>query len=332
MTAARRADRRIVLRADASRAHGYGHVARLTALADEIRARGGGVTPLFGDDITGVAWSTDAALEAATAQGVTAVVVDGPQLVAELAPALIARGVPTIVVDDNGSCPHECAAIVNHNPHAAELASTYAQSSQLLLGRRYALLRASVTRYAHGQCRPKPRPRLRVAITFGGSDPPDATSRALRLLPSERSLDVVAIAGPGYAHHAALHAAALVAESRGHAVEICVAPEDPAAWFVVVDTAISAAGGTLGELAYLGCPALAFAIAPDQIAPARYQARHGCVAGGHAWRTLSDAAVTAELRAFLVDDAARAALRERALATIDGSGAARVVDAALALG
>ncbi|HEX8108250.1 MAG TPA: hypothetical protein VF516_11010, partial [Kofleriaceae bacterium] len=50
--------------------------------------------------------------------------------------------------------------------------------------------------------------------------------------------------------------------------------------FVTADAAVCAAGSTLAELAYLGCPALGFAIVPDQVLPATSQARGGLIAGG----------------------------------------------------
>ena len=54
------------------------------------------------------------------------------------------------------------------------------------------------------------------------------------------------------------------------------------------DLAISAAGGTLAELAYLGRPTLAIAIVPDQVANARRHVEAGLVAGGWPLAAVSD--------------------------------------------
>jgi spore coat polysaccharide biosynthesis predicted glycosyltransferase SpsG len=191
------------------------------------------------------------------------------------------------------------------------------------------MLRSEIRRLTRGSCHPGTRDRVRVVVSFGGSDSPDATSRVLRLLPPRPALDVVVIAGPGYHHDAALHAAARATSSAGHAIDLHRAPADPGALFVSADVAVCSAGGTLGELAYLGCPALAFAIAPDQVAGAAAQADAGLIAGGHDWTTLDDVAIAGELVRFLDDATARADRRERALATVDGEGARRVVTEAL---
>ena len=109
---------------------------------------------------------------------------------------------------------HACAAIVNHNVHADELRNTYVQAKKKLLGRRYAMLRRDIRRYTRGSCRPMTGARLRVIVTFGGSDPVDATSRTLQLLSDDRPLELVVIAGPGYHHDLWLRDAIEVAKAR----------------------------------------------------------------------------------------------------------------------
>ncbi len=335
--------RRVLFRADASHRHGFGHVARLCALIEELQARGDEPIPLFGGDAVALAswaryhelnavvgdWSAQQTVHVAEEAGVSAVVIDGPALVDELAPKLFERKIRTVVIDDKGGCLHACAAIVNHNVHADQLRNTYAQAKKKLLGRRYAMLRKDIRRYTRGSCRPMTGARLRVIVTFGGSDPVDATSRTLRLLPDDRPLELVVIAGPGYQHDLSLRDAILVAKSQGHTVDLRRAPDDPGALFVSADAAICSAGGTLGELAYLGCPALAYAIASDQVVPARHSVRHGLVAGGRTWLETDDDTLRADLEAFLLDDGGRGQQRQRALATVDSDGARRIVDEAL---
>ncbi len=235
-----------------------------------------------------------------------------------------------VVLDDRGGVALPVDAIVNHNAHAPALAGTYPAARRRLLGRRYLLLRAEITRLGHGACRPRSSEQLRVVVTFGGSDPVDATSRVLAAVPARRRLCLVVIAGPGYRFDAALAAAATAACGRGHDVEIHRAPTDVGALFAGADAAIAAAGGTLGELAYLGVPAIGYAIADDQVAPARELARMGAIVGGATWTELRDRLLGEQLVEFLGDDARRAQVRECALGTVDGDGARRVLDEALA--
>jgi spore coat polysaccharide biosynthesis predicted glycosyltransferase SpsG len=332
---------RVLFRADASHAIGFGHVARTAALIEEVAARGDEPVALFGGDDSLRSWARDRGipaevkdwsptdlLHATEDPRVRAVVIDGPQLAVDLLPKLADRDVPTVLLDDNGQSPFSVTTVVNHNVHAPAL--SYPAASRRLLGRRYLLLRRDIRRYMRGSCRPSHgAAHLRVVITFGGSDPAGATARTLCLLPPDRPLEVVVIAGPGYRDEDALQAAAALARDAGHTVDIRRAPDDPGALFVSADAAITSAGGTLGELAYLGCPALAFAIVPDQIAPARAQVRGALIASGRTWADADDDAIRGDLSSFLMDDAERAELRQRALATADADGPRRVVDEAL---
>lgn len=332
----------IVFRADASHALGLGHVARLTALLEELGPAGVRPIAMFGGDDAAAAWmrghgvagevkpwTVEALLEAAGAPGVRAVVLDGPPVVAAAAPALAARGIRTVVIDDRGELANPVDAVVNHNFHAPSLAAGYPAARRRLLGRHYLMLRREIRRYPHGACRPRTGARLRIAISFGGSDPVGATVRTLRQFPSERPADLVVLAGPGFRDAHDLQRAAATATAAGHTVDIIRDPGDPAGVFVHADAAICAAGGTLGELAYLGCPALGLAIVPDQIASAHSQRRGGLIAGGAAWHDLDDAALRAQLLGFLLDDRGRLDHRDRALATADGRGAERIVAEAL---
>jgi spore coat polysaccharide biosynthesis predicted glycosyltransferase SpsG len=342
----------VVFRADASHAIGLGHVARLCAVIEELAAAGGEPIAMFGGDDAVATWLAGQRIEArlrppiatpgapppwsaadllaiAEQPGVRAVVVDGPPLAAALAPALIDRGIRTIVIDDRGDVALAVDAIVNHNFHAPALAASYPAARRCLLGRRFLMLRHAVRRHGRGACQPQGVAPLRVVVTFGGSDPVGATARTLRLVPAERPLALHAIAGPGFRDLADLHAAAATARAAGHTVDVVCSPDDPARLFIDADAAICSAGGTLGELAYLGCPALAFAIVPDQIHPVQALASGGLVAGGDRWSDIDDDALQCRLRSFLGDDARRRDLRQRALATVDGDGARRVVCEAL---
>lgn len=335
--------RRVLFRADASHAGGFGHVARLCALIEELQDRGAEPIAMFGGDAPGLGtwcqahgiparigtWSVSQLVQVAEAEQVGTIVVDGPALVDELCPELAERELRTVILDDKGNVPHAVAAVVNHNIHAEQLAATYPGANERLLGRRYLMLRKEIRRYARGSCRPRNTSRLRVVITYGGSDPVDATSRTLKLLPEERPLELVVIAGPSYHHDDELRGAIQHARDRGHTVDLRKAPDDPGGLFASADAAICSAGGTLGELAYLGCPALAYAIARDQIAPADHQVRTGLIAGGRTWTETSDATLHADFEAFLLDDGGRATQRRRALATADSDGAKRIVEEAL---
>lgn len=332
----------VLFRADASHAIGLGHVARLSAVIEDLGPSGATpITMIDGDPALapwlrrhGIAadprpWSTADVVAAALDPRVRAVVIDGPPLADALVPALAERRIRTVVIDDHGALALPIDAVVNQNFHAPTLAASYPAARLRMLGRTYLMLRRAIRRYTRGACRPRVTARLRVVVTFGGSDPVGATARALRLVPADRPLDLVVIAGPGFRDDEALRLAARTATAAGHIVELVHAPEDTGGLFVAADAAICSAGGTLGELAYLGCPALGFAIVPDQVAGAHAQVSSGLIAGGLTWSDTDDGALRAQLLAFLGDDARRRDLRQCALATADSGGARRIVAEAL---
>lgn len=334
---------RILFRADASRELGFGHVARLCALIEEAEAQGHEAIAMFGGDLNAIrAWAADrkisvdlrdwgptAVVNAAEHPRVRALVIDGPALARTLVPQLPSH-LHTMLLDDMGEVPLACDTIVNHNSHAPELAASYPNARRRLLGRRYLMLRRDIRKHRRGACRPTGSSRLRLVVSFGGSDPVDATARTLRLLPDTRPLDIVVIAGPGYRGGPELDAAIEAAGRRGHDIVIERSPDDPGALFVTADAAICSAGGTLGELAFLGCPALAYAIVRDQLAPARHQVQEGLIAGGRSWTETDDDTLRQDIHGFVDDDTGRAAIRKLALATADADGARRIIEEGLA--
>jgi spore coat polysaccharide biosynthesis predicted glycosyltransferase SpsG len=333
---------RILFRADASATLGFGHLARICALVEEVESRGYEAVPLLGGDEAAVrswahdrgltahvrAWSPTQVIQEAEHPRTAAIVVDGPPLASVLVPKM-PDDVRTVVIDDLGRLSYPMSAVVNHNVHAPELAASYPYAQRRLLGRRYLMLRKDIRRYLRGSCRPSSHGKLRVIVTFGGSDPVNATSRVLALVPAERPLELIVIAGPGFRCHDELAAAAAIARNTGHDVDVRRSPEDTGALFVSADAAICSAGGTLGELAYLGCPALGLAIAPDQVRSARTQATLGLIAAGLVFSDSDDDTLRDHMRAFLLDDELRAELRRHALATADSEGPRRIVDEAI---
>lgn len=332
---------RLILRADAGHRLGSGHVMRLAALAEAARDAGGAARLLIGGEpAASVAALLARGLDAvavepgadpttisahADALAADAIVLDGPHFDPAWVAALSATGRIVASLDDRGVAPLPTPVVVNPGYGAAALADRYPAAAVHLLGRRYHLLRRELRALAHGGP-PPGDPVERLLVTMGGSDPVGATARVVGAVPGA-GLDLIVILGPGYRDHAALAVARAVARGRGHRVTLV---ENPAAVGPVLadcDLAISAAGGTLAELAYLGRPTYAVAIVADQLDVAARQAAAGLVAGGAPLADLDDAQLADDLAALLADGARRRDLAAAAAATIDGDGPARVLAA-----
>lgn len=167
----------------------------------------------------------------------------------------------------------------------------------------------------------------RLVVCFGASDPTGATATVLSRLPVDSiPWHMTVVRGP-LAPNDALGLGRL--RDGGWAIEVVHSPDMPSL-LSSADAAIVAAGSIVWELAAVGVPAAAFSVVANQDRNARWLAERGCIAGG--WR-LGTRPVTesVDLFAFLTKSQWRQSLTDQLSQHIDGRGAERVVEAALAL-
>lgn len=316
---------RLFIRTEASSAIGMGHVMRCFAIAEEARLQGLPVTFLLNalDDVR-------ERLEAIGADGVVLPPLgSGEDLLAmsELgltrrdwlvvdsyaadeayiaALSLMAR---VCVIDDLNLLPAFDGELIVNAAEAAPLMD-YARKTRakLLLGADYALIRQEFRTV-------KPRAGEIVTLMFGGSDPQNLSAQAARLLRAA-ALRVRLIAGPANRHAAALQA---MADDR---LEVVVAPSSVAGVLADSKLVVTAAGGSVGEVAAMGLPALVLVVYDNQAAALSacpypvIDARQG----------LPDD-LGASVKALLADPAALSANASRAHAIVDGLGARRILEA-----
>lgn len=339
--------RPLLLRAEASPELGGGHVMRLLALADAHQRRGGravfalgrAAEPLHGAlrrrghdiaTITSASGSPGDAEETealARRREVGAIVVDGG-FAPDLEAALRGRGAGAVVsIDDSAGRATAADVLVNPNAGAEHATYTSEGEAALLLGPRYALIRPEFGGRARRTRRMTFGPAQTLLISFGASDPAGGTARALAALPDDPPLRVLVALGAHHARPDRVLEAAEQASRRGHAVEVLSSPPDMAQLMAEADAAISAAGGTLLELACVGCPALAFVVADNQALGCRAMAAAGCVAGGDDLRAMDDDELAGRLAGFLGDSERRRQTAARARKMVDGLGAGRVLTA-----
>ncbi len=168
----------------------------------------------------------------------------------------------------------------------------------------------------------------RLVVCFGASDPTGATAKVLARLPADASGSwrMTVVRGP-LAPNDRLGLERL--RDGGWSIDVVHSPDMPAL-LSTADAAIVAAGSIVWELAAVGVPTAAFSVVDNQDANARWLADHGCIAGG--WRLgTQPIAESADLVAFLTNAPWRQSLADALSQQIDGRGAQRVVEAALAL-
>ena len=227
-----------------------------------------------------------------------------------------------VAIDDLAAGPFPCHVVINGGAAAATMPYRSVHGdTRFLLGPEYALLRPEF--WARGERKVRERPE-RVLLMTGGTDPGGVAGRllaALDVLPDDFRIEVVV--GP-FADAAVIEVAA---RRCRRAVRLHRDPS-PACLrdlLLQADAAVSAAGQTLYELAWAGCPAVAFAVADNQVANLGAMARAGTVIPATTLQDpdLSDR-VAAELGRLLADLDRRTAASQAGQALVDGRGALRV--------
>lgn len=337
----------LVIRADADTRMGTGHVMRCVALAQAWEERGGRaqfvcstVTPSLEARLRGEGFSVtslpesagslaDAAatVEVARHAGASWIVVDGYHFDVAYHRAIKTAGLRLLILDDYGHADRYLADLVlNQNVHAGpSLYRDREPHTRLLLGTRYAMLRREfwASRLWRRSIPPVAR---RLLVTLGGSDPDNVTRTLIEAIAGLNvdGLQTTVLVGGSNPHQASLDAA-VRGSSRPIRIERNVSNMPP--WMQWADAAVTAAGGTLWELAFFALPSLTVILADNQEQAARWLADRGVFPTLGRGATVSAEAVHGPLCRLLGDGELRRKHSELAAALVDGNGVFRVVEA-----
>jgi UDP-2,4-diacetamido-2,4,6-trideoxy-beta-L-altropyranose hydrolase len=333
----------LIFRADASAALGIGHVMRCLAIAqswqdgggraflvssgasaglrERLRSEGVGLIMLSAPPGT----EADALETARVARECRSpwVVADGYSFDGAYQQRIRDEGIRVFLIDDMGSKSRVHADVVmNQNLHAEEnLYPLREPETRLLLGTRFVVLRRDFL--AH---RPKGRSRRAsprtCLITLGGGDVHNASSLLARAVldhgPRDLHLRVlVGVLNP--------HLKALEALASGPSCEVISNVKDMPELMSWADFALTAAGSTSWELAYMGVPFLAVVLADNQRPIAESLERAGAALNLGEYRDLSVEIVARRLREVIGSSDVREDLAARSSALVDGEGNRRVL-------
>lgn len=335
----------LLVRADASAAIGTGHVMRCLAVAQAWRRAGGRVLLVqaegleslerrwteIGAEVTTICATVGseadvlATLAHAEKAGAEWILADGYRLGVEWQRSVRAAGRRLMLVDDYGhGGTYSAEVVLNQNLSAsASLYPRCDENVRLLLGARYVLLREEFLGWRHWR-REHPERAAKILVTLGGSDPDNVTGRVLRGLVTLGGVEILAVVGSGNPHLAELRA--LVSSALGRVKFVVDATNMPElmAW---ADIAVSAAGSTSWELAFIGLPAVQLVVADNQAGIAAALAAGGITISLGDFREVTPEQIAAAVVALSADGARRREMGARGRALIDGHGAARVTAA-----
>lgn len=298
----------IVFRTDASLLMGSGHVMRCLTLAGELRLRRAEVTficrehlgclislivdkgyqvtclPKAGceyavrpDDVDhaewlGVSWEQDAAetIAALGQIGFDCLIIDHYAIDCRWERTLRPHVGRIMVIDDVADRPHECDLLLDQNLYVGMenryngLVPDYCIR---LLGPKYALLRPEFTEYLRDM-RPRDGSVKSIFIFFGGSDPSNETTKALKAIKlldlPDVALDVVAgVANP---HRDEIRSLCALMPNTTYHCQV----DNMAELMATADLAIGGGGTITWERCFLGVPAMVIAIADNQVETTEY--------------------------------------------------------------
>jgi UDP-2,4-diacetamido-2,4,6-trideoxy-beta-L-altropyranose hydrolase len=337
---------RILFRVDGGTGVGLGHLQRCLSLAaaaaargataefavnrdpiaiDRVRAAGWSVTP-----VTAPSWSSDdlnRLLELARERGVSIVVVDSDLDPPDYLGRVREAGLFACAIDDNSCDDVRAHVVINGDAHAkAQRYRAITADATFLLGPEYALVAPGFT---DGVDAPRVPPRSAL-LALGGSDP-------CRLMPALIH-GVAALAVP-LAWEIVIGPFAALDEATARALASVVdratvehGPRSLRDSIARSDIALTAAGQTLYEMAALGRPAVAIAVAGNQEPQLDAFVRQGAVvSAGRAGDGDAAARAVALLAGLVAHPARLAAMSDAGRRFIDGRGAFRAADALLAL-
>lgn len=329
----------IAFRVDGNEAMGLGHLMRCRALAEALIVAGhrcaflvaspepAVIAPLERAGIRilpiDLARDHDATetLQYCTSLGAAALVVDGYHFLEDWRRCARAMAKPILTFADGPFRPGYADLLL-------DAASPPSIDPSELFGPDYVLLRRELVESARLPLLPIEQ-RPTILITFGGSDPLALTHRVtislFALLPDTQLAVVI---GP------ATRSGEAVANSLralGRRITVHRAPSAMGELMRLAGLAVSAAGGTVGELAALGVPAVLAIVADNQLAGAQACVAAGWCSGVDA-RTDPGASNRLALAAvhLWLQPEKRALWAARARSAVDPGGADRVAAALLA--
>lgn len=274
----------ILFRADANSAIGSGHLMRCLALAQACSEKqmktifvlssssqeASGNKSLHGLDIRFVSVQPGdrndfmQTSEMADQHKASWIVMDGYHFEESFYRNLKDRGHRTLCIDDGGHLPfYHSEIVLNQNIHADDNQyNNRSPQTKLLLGNAYILLRNEFLNHPD-RTRKCPDQGERILVTMGGSDPHNMTLEVLKWLSKLSFPDLVAdvVLGPSNQYFREigqfLHQAPFAYRIHRNAANM-------ASLMAHADLAVSSAGTTSWEMAFMGVPGLLIAIAENQ--------------------------------------------------------------------
>lgn len=255
----------------------------------------------------------------------TWVIADGYHFNAPFQKELKQAGERLLLIDDLGHCEHYYAdLILNQNLHADErMYSRREPQGRLLLGTHYVLLRNEFRKW-RGWKRETPEAAKNLLVTLGGGDPENLIFKIVQALSKIRvpDLELVIVVGGMDPSYELLQEATRVLPFQNRLERDVRNISDLMAW---ADIAVSAAGSTAWEMAFMGLPSLLLILAENQRSIAEGLDQRGAAINWGGCQDISAMNMVQALTELIASAPRRAEMTRHAQGLVDGEGAQRVL-------
>ena len=280
----------LLIRADASVSIGTGHIMRMIALGQAWQAQGGQVhflcaeiTPALEQRLESEGFHLlriDATLGSPEDLSATMrlisetlqadrqnarVVLDGYHFGSDYQLGIKAAGFKLLVVDDYGHADfYHADWVLNQNISAREeLYAKRSPDTKLLLGPKFAMLRKEFLAYKDWQREIAPVAK-KILVTLGGSDPDNVTLEVIQAL-IDLDLHAKVVIGGSNPHLREIENFLHSQKDSPALIEVIVNATNMPELMAWADLAITAAGCTCWELAFMGLPSIFVILAENQV-------------------------------------------------------------------
>lgn len=338
-------EKKIVFRVDARTQTGHGHLMRCLALAQASKTAG--YSPIFLSncdsrelinrlEAEGFAYKSlekshpdpiDVKTTIQTLDETAAdwIVLDGYNFDFQFQKAVREAGHKLLVIDDLADKEiYDADILLNQNIYAQELSYQCNPEAILLLGNRYALLRREFLRQ-NEKNREIPEIAKKILVVIGGSDPHCIAQQVVQ------ALEKINIEGPQIAISASaeckskLESLAREINKRDEKIILFDDPSLLRGWMEWADLAISGAGSTCYELAYLGIPGFMIICAENQKLIASEMDKQGILINMGWHSSLETNNLLQAVSDLARDQMKRTEMVRFGRSLIDGQGSARIV-------
>jgi UDP-2,4-diacetamido-2,4,6-trideoxy-beta-L-altropyranose hydrolase len=251
-------------------------------------------------------------------------ILDGYHFSPEYQKTIRDKGFHLLVIDDtNHLSYYHTDIILNQNMHAKDLKYRCDADTTLLLGPHYVLLRREFLKYQNLK-RQMPDRARNILVTMGGADPKNVTLKVIEALEliQEPDITVRFIIGPANPHEGILRKAIACAQFEA---ELLVNPPSVPDLMVWADMAVSGAGSTCWELAFMGVPSIVLILAENQASVAEYLMARNAVMNLGFFTECTKERISYACKSLIDENIARTSLSQHGIGLIDGLGSNRVI-------